>query len=128
MTNKFVIASCNELTEEDLIKELNTYYQYELKNIVEVRVYNDKMLTPANLPLHGNTGNRLYLVEFRNESTLPCPPLQVESYTANLLTYANTSMGAKQNIERYIQGNSDYNDFKVTQVNRLEDVEDIITL
>ena len=117
MTDKFVIASCNKLTEEDLIKELNTYYQYELKNIVEVRVYNDEMLTPANLPLHGNTGNRLYLVEFRNES-----------HTAHLLTYADTSMGAKQNIERYIQGNSDYNDFNVTQVNRLLDVEDIITL
>ena len=30
-TNKFVIASCNNLTEDDLIKELNTYYEYELK-------------------------------------------------------------------------------------------------
>ena len=117
MTDKFIIASCNELTEEDLIKELNTYYQYELKNIVEVRVYNDKMLTPANLPLCGCSGDRLYLVRFQDHSSV-----------AHLLTYANTSMGAKRNIEKYIEGNSNYSNFKVTQVNRLQNVEDIITL
>jgi hypothetical protein len=117
MTDKFIIASCDELTEDDLIKELNTYYQYELKNIVEVRVYNDKMLTPANLPLCGHSGDRLYLVRFQDDSSV-----------AHLLTYANTSMGAKRNIEKYIEGNSNYSDFKVTQVNRLQDVEDIITL
>jgi len=117
MTDKFIIASCDELTEDDLIKELNTYYQYELKNIVEVRVYNDKMLTPANLPLCGHSGDRLYLVRFQDDSSV-----------AHLLTYANTSMGAKRNIEKYIEGNSNYGDFKVTQVNRLQDVEDIITI
>ena len=117
MTDKFIIASCDELTEDDLIKELNTYYQYELKNIVEVRVYNDKMLTPANLPLCGHSGDRLYLVRFQDDSSV-----------AHLLTYANTSMGAKRNIEKYIEGNSNYSDFKVTQVNRLQDVEDIITI
>ena len=117
MTDKFVIASCNDLTEDDLIKELNTYYQYELKNIVEVRVYNDKMLTPANLPLCGRSGDRLYLVRFQDDSDV-----------AHLLTYANTSRGAKRNIEKYIEGNSNYGHFKVTQVNRLQDVEDILTL
>ena len=57
------------------------------------------MLTPANLHYVGIPVDRLYLVRFQDDSSV-----------AHLLTYANTSMGAKRNIEKYIEGNSNYSD------------------
>lgn len=114
LTNDFIIASCNELTDEDIVNELNAYYEYSIKAIK--RAKSKKIgLTPRNLAEYPSSGRNLYLVVFSNGDAI-----------AHLLTRADTSMNAMNIIERvYIKENR-LDGYKVIKVSRLLNIEDVI--
>lgn len=114
LTDKFIIASCNELTNGDILNELNEYYRYTLRKINHVGV--EKIgLTPRNLAVFPSSGRNLYLVVF-SDGDAP----------AHLVTRADTSMNAMDIIERvYIKENR-IDGYKVIKVSRLLNIEDII--
>ena len=114
LTDNFIIASCNELTNEDIVNELNAYYEYSIKVIKKAK--SKKIgLTPRNTPVLPGIGRNIYLVVYSDGNT-----------QANLITQADTSMEAMRRIEEiYIKGNR-LDGYKVTKVTRLLNIEDII--
>ena len=78
LTDNFIVASYNELTDEDIVNELNAYYEYSIKVIKKAK--SKKIgLTPRDTPVFPGIGRNIYLVVYSDGNA-----------TANLITQAET--------------------------------------